>query len=145
MDQKPPLHVFEIDSSILPDFSAGTPQQKCAITAIANAEMIAYYTKRVIERRELPAEIAILVLNADDVHGTLLAEVFMPDHKNSTEREQGKDFFMGGILPRDILGQVIGKISIEAATRLCDMHEIPVVVIDHGTAVVFPAPDFGSR
>lgn len=80
-----------------------------------------------------------MILNVDDVHGGPLADALMPGHNWQEIRDCGEVPFARGLAMRDGIQNAISAFDEEAATKLKDMTDVAVVVVDRGVAEVFVA------
>lgn len=114
-------------------------KHNCRNTLKLNADRVDHFKRRLVER-EMTADQAVIVLvNVDDVHGGPLAEVLMPGHNWQEVRDQGEIPFARGLAMREGIQEALDAFDKEAATKLQNMTDVAVVVIDHGVAEVFAA------
>lgn len=115
-------------------------KENCRFTVEAETERIAKFTRRFRERGLTPQEALIALANVDDPHGAIFAGVVMPGHDWQAYRDQGMTPYACGIVLAEGMHNFLGQIDPEAAAKLGEMTDLSVVVIDHGVAQVFPAP-----
>ena len=81
----------------------------------------------------------IVILNVDDVHGGPLANALMPEYNWQEIRNRGEIPFARGLAMREGIQEVLDIFDKEAATKLQNMTDVAVVVVDHGVAEIFVA------
>ncbi|SRR6266568_779549 len=135
----------EIDGNLVLDdpdalaFARAVEKQNCRGTLDMNADRVAHFKNRLVERGLTPQEVVITVINVDDPHGAVLAEALMPGHDWQAYRDRGEVPFARGLAGREGVQGFLDAIDEEAATKLRDMTDPSVVVVDHGVAEIFPA------
>lgn len=112
---------------------------RCRYTFDMNVDRIAHFKRRSTELGKTPDEVVIVILNVDDDHGGPLAEVLMPNTNWQEFRDRGEVPFARGLANRKGIQGALWHIDREAAEKLMLMDELAVIVVDHGTADVFPA------
>lgn len=111
----------------------------CKNTLELNADRVAHFKNRLVERGMTPDQAVIVLLNVDDVHGGPLADVLMPGQNWQEIRDKGEVPFARGLAMRDGIQEALGAFDKDAAKRLKKMTKVSVVVVDHGVAEVFSA------
>lgn len=114
-------------------------KHNCRHTLDLNAERVAHFKQRVIERGMSASEVVTVLINVDDAQGRPLADALMPGFNWQEIRDRGEIPFARGLAERAGVQGFLDAIDQEAATKLQEMVEVAVVVIDHGVAEVFPA------
>ncbi len=114
-------------------------KHNCKNTLDMNAERVIHFKKRHAELGKTPDDMVIIILNVDDAHGAQLADVLMPGYDWQSVRDQGAVPFARGLAGRDGIMETIGTFDKDAASKLREMSEVAVVVVDHGVAEVFTA------
>lgn len=117
----------------------GIGKVNCEATLRMNADRIPHFKRRVAERGMNPSEVAILVFNADDRHGSQMLDIMFSGHDWQAMRDRGEIPFGRGIGYREVLVELVEQFDKEAAEKLRTMQELVVLVVDHGVAEVFPA------
>ena len=145
MSDQPRATVREIDGQLVlddPDDLAVmrvVSKHNCRGTLEMNADRVEHFKKRLAERNLTAKDAVIVLLNVDDANGKELAEVLMPGHNWQEYRERGEVPFARGLAMREGIQGALKFFDQEAATKLQEMTEVAVVVVDHGVAEVFPA------
>ena len=111
----------------------------CRNTLELNADRVEYFKRRMTERGMTASDAVIVILNVDDVYGGLLADVLMPGFDWQEIRDRGEIPFARGIAMREGIQEALGAFDKETATKLRDMTDAAVVIVDHGVAEVFAA------
>jgi hypothetical protein len=111
----------------------------CQKTLQLNIDRVTHFKHRFAERKLQADESVIVVLNADDVHGNELAAVLMPDQNWQEIRDRGEVPFARGLAGRAFMQAALNAFDADAATKLLNMKQLAVVVVDHGVAEVFAA------
>lgn len=114
-------------------------KHNCKNTLEINADRVDHFRQRLAERGMTADQAVIVLLNVDDVHGGLLADVLMPGHNWQEIRDRGEVPFARGLAMRDGIQDALGTFDEDAATKLQGMTDTAVVVVDHGVAEVFAA------
>jgi hypothetical protein len=112
----------------------------CRRTLDMNMDRVAHFKRRAIERNMVSAEVVIVILNVDDVHGGMLAEVLMPGTNWQEFRDRGQTPFARGLATREGIQEILETFDREAAAKLRTMADLAVVVVDFGVAEVFAVP-----
>lgn len=112
---------------------------QCAKTLALNAQRVPHFVVRVAEKQLNIAEVVIVLINVDDVHGGPLADLLMPGHDWQSIRDQDQVPFARGLALRKGIQEALHLIDEEAALALQGMKNLPVVVIDYGVAQVYDA------
>ena len=144
-DDYPRAVVREVDGQLVlddPDAVAvihAVSKHNCKNTLELNADRVEHFKRRLAERGMTADQAVIVLLNVDDVHGGPLADVLMPGHNWQEIRDRGEVPFARGLAMRDGIQEALGAFDKDAATKLQDMTDVAVVVVDHGVAEVFAA------
>lgn len=111
-------------------------KHNCRLLFDANRERIDHF----IERARVlgQADVVIVILNVDDVHGGPIAELLMPGHDWQAYRDRGEIPIARGLAGRGGIEDAIRFFDEEAADKLRDMDALSVVVVDRGVAEVLP-------
>ncbi len=112
-------------------------KHNCRNTLELNADRVAHFKNRLVELGMTAEQAVIVLLNVDDVHGGPLAEILMPGHNWQEFRDQGEVPFARGLAMREGIQEALATFDAEAATKLQDMANVAVVVVDYGVAEVF--------
>jgi len=114
-------------------------EHNCRIRLEQQAERVRYFAQRLQDRGDDPAQIAIVLINVDDVHGRDIADQLMPGQDAMWQRfrEQGQTPFARGLAGREGIFRCVECLNPEQAIKMQALPGIVVVVIDHGTAAVF--------
>lgn len=137
--------VREIDGQLVLDdpialaVAQTVEKHNCRNTLDANADRVAHFKRRVTERGLTANDVVIMLLNVDDVHGGPIADLLMPGTNWQEIRDRGEIPFARGLADREGIQQALDLFDNEAATKLQEMDDIAVVVVDRGVAEVFAA------
>jgi len=132
------------DEEVLDDpdavaFIRGVAKANCKRTLQLSADRVAHFRGRIAALNLSWDDAVIILVNVDDIHGRLFADVLMPGHDWQPYRDRGEVPFARGLAPRKATERGIGIFDAEAAARLRDIQEVAVVVVDHGVAEAFVA------
>ena len=146
MSRKPRATVRKVDGHLVLDdpealaVIKAVEKHNCRNTLELNADRIAHFKQRLVDRNMSADEAVIVVINVDDIHGGPLADALMPGHNWQEIRDRGEIPFARGLVVRDGIRECLEHFDFEAATKLHKMTGTAVVVVvDHGVAEVFPA------
>lgn len=114
-------------------------KQNCKNTLEMNTDRVEHFKNRMMFRGMTPFEVVITLVNVDDIHGGPLADALMPDSNWQEIRDRGEVPFARGLAMRDGIQEILGTFDKEAATKLQNMTDLAVVVVDYGVAEVFTA------
>ena len=137
--------VREVDGQLVLDdpvavaVISAVEKHNCRNTLELNADRVEHFKRRLTERGMTPDQAVIVLLNVDDVHGGPLADALMPGHNWQEIRDKGEVPFARGLAMRDGIQEALGIFDKDAATKLKNMNDVAVVVVDHGVAEVFAA------
>lgn len=141
---EPRAFVQEIDGqAVLVDPDAmdvmrAVGKHNCINTLAMNADRVEDFKERVAIRDLAISEVVIVVLNVNDSNGAAIADALMPDHDWQAIRDRGEIPFARGLAGRAGIQGVLDLFDTQAAEKLRAMTGLAVVVVDHGTAEVFP-------
>ena len=105
----------------------------------ANADRIKHFKQRLMERSLTASDVVIVLVSVDDVHGGPLADALMPGTNWQEFRDRGEAPIARGLADREGIQGVLATFDEEAATKLQEMTDVAVVVVDRGVAEVFSA------
>ena len=137
--------VYKVDGKlVLDDPNAvavvhAVEKHNCHNTLEMNADRVKHFKNRLAERGMNAEQAVIVLLNVDDVHGGPLADFLMPGHNWQEIRDKGEIPFARGLAMRKGIQEALVAFDTEAATKLQDMTDVAVVVVDRGVAEVFAA------
>jgi hypothetical protein len=114
-------------------------KRNCRNTFELNADRIEHFKKRLVERGLTAKDMVITLINADDLHGSAIVDMLMPNFNWQEIRDRGEIPFARGLATRGSIQEAVEIFDQEAATKLRGMNDLAVVVIDHGVAEIFPA------
>lgn len=114
-------------------------QSNCLKTAEAFRERVEHFIRRVGERRDDPRTVVVVLAWVDDVAGSIIAEALMPGTDWQEQRDKGMRPYARGLAERGGIERFLAACRPAAAEALKAVPGLAVVVIDHGTAAVFPA------
>lgn len=136
--------VHEIDGQLVledPDALAvikALAKFNCRKTFELQADRVAHFARRIVERGALPDDLAIVLLNVDDV--PLLADMLMPNSSSAWQamRDAGQIPFARGLVDRAALHELVAQLDPEAGAKMTTAA-VAVVVMDHGVIEIFEA------
>lgn len=117
----------------------GVGKHECLATLNLNADRIAHFKRRVVEREMTSDQVVIVVAKVDDVNGGPIADVLVPRYNWQEIRDRGEIPFARGLARRAGIQELLNAFDHEAGAKLRGMTDVAVVVIDHGVAEVFVA------
>lgn len=144
-EEYPRAKVVEIDGQLVlddPDALAmiqAVGKHNCKGTLDMNADRVMHFKNRIEEKGLSSSDAVIVLLNVDDANGAMLADVLMPGFDWQEIRDRGEVPFARGLADRNGIQESLGFFDNDAATKLRDMTDVAVVVVDHGVAEVFAA------
>ena len=112
-------------------------KSNCRVTLDLNADRVSHFKRRMAERNYNGNDVVIVLLNADDTNGRVLADMLMPGHDWQQYRDRGEVPFARGLAGREGIQAALCVIDRDAANKLNAIQGVAVVVVDHGTAEVF--------
>ena len=87
----------------------------------------------------------IVLLNVDDEHGGVLADILMPGADWQVFRDQGQVPFARGLAERAGIQSAVESLDVEAGAELAAIQgEAAVVVMDFGVVGIFRASEAKS-
>ncbi len=116
-------------------------KHNCFITAQLNLERIIYFRRRIDERGDDPVATAIVVVNVDDSHGGIIADMLMPGTNWQEFRDRGEVPFARGLVGREFIQHALECFDTEAASNLKSVEGTAIVIVDHGVAEIFTLAD----
>ena len=116
-----------------------TSKQKCRETLELHLDRVEHFKRRFRKLGMTVNQAVIVVVNVDDVHGGILANILMPGYNWQKIRNQGGIPFANGLAKRDGIQAALETFDNKAAKKLQDMATLAVVVVDHSVAEVFQA------
>jgi hypothetical protein len=137
--------VHEVDGQLVlddPDAVAmmrAVGKHNCRAMLEANADRVEHFKRRLADRGLTASDAVIVILNVDDMHGGMIADILMPGFNWQEVRDRGEVPIARGLAMREGIQEVLGAFDTEAAEKLRGMTEVAVVVVDHGVAEIFPA------
>lgn len=151
-DDYPDAVVREIDGQLVLDDPAARgviaaveshnkkiAKKNCLETFKANADRVQHFKGRVAALGKSPADVVVVLINVDDVHGRDLSESLMPGQQAMWQqfRDQGQVPFARGLAERQSIQKCVGLIDPQVGEVMKGIKGLVAVVIDHGTAEVF--------
>jgi hypothetical protein len=140
---KPRATVREIDGELVlddPDALAvarAVAKHNCKATVDHQAERVAHFRQRVVDRNLEPSTVVIVLINVDDPVGGLLAESLMPGHDWGEYRDRGEVPYARGLAARDGIEKMVKTLDEDAGEKLAAIAGLAIVVFDFGTVEVF--------
>lgn len=107
----------------------------CRKTLADNYDRVTYFKRRMLRTS---GGMVIVLLNVDDVHGGPIARTLMStryDWQSLRSRENVP--YVRGLAVRDDIQKALDSFDKDAATKLQNIGDVAVVVVDHGVAEVF--------
>lgn len=142
--KQPRAVVREINGQIVlddPDAFAvamAVGKHNCKGTLEANADRVAHFKQRMVDRGLTGKEVVIVVVNVDDANGEVLAEALMPGQDWQAIRDRGEVPFARGLAAREGIREFVSLFDGDAERKMQEMaEEVVAVVVDHGVAEVF--------
>ena len=123
-------------------FIKGVERHNCRLTFEAQKDRVEHFKRRITELGKSPNEFVIVLLNVDDPHGRVLADILMPgqDAMWQSMREQGQIPFARGLASREPIEHAVTLLDAEIGEKLKGMKDkAAVVVMDHGVVEAFEA------
>jgi hypothetical protein len=117
-------------------------EYECKTLLERQRERVAHFARRLVERGDDPALVAIVVLCVDDENGAMIAEILMPGHDWDAIRARGEIPCARGLAQRDFCQLAVDDINAGAGERMRAIAGPVVVVVGYGTADAFPAEAF---
>lgn len=113
-------------------------KHNCRTLLEMNADRIKHFRQRAVDLGYTDKQVCIAILNADDAHGRILADMSMPRHDFQQYRDRGELPVARGLVTRDGMEAALSTFDDQAAVKLQEFEGLAVVVVDHGVAEVFP-------
>ncbi len=138
--------VREVDGQLVlddPDALAvikAVERHNCRNTYEQQKERVEHFKRRISELGKSPKDVVIVLLNVDDRHGRMLADVLMPgqDAMWQSMRDQGQVPFARGLAAREPIEKAVAMLDEEIGEKLKAMKDrVAVVVMDHGVVEAF--------
>lgn len=101
-------------------------------------DRVEHFKNRITEKEMDPTTVVIVLINVDSPYGGEIAEVLMPGHDWQQYRDQGQIPFARGIVMKEDMIEMIALFDKEASEKITKIESVPVVVIDHSVAEIFP-------
>jgi len=103
-------------------------------------ERIKYFAARITQRGLNTNDAVIVLIGVDDVNGRPIVDHLMPgmDQMWQSFRDKGQKPFARGIVLRKEVEELLEFIDKDTSIILKEYNDIAVVVIDSGTADIFP-------
>jgi hypothetical protein len=142
---EPMAVVREIDGQLVLDdplaeaIFCAVGKVSCKATLEMNLDRVLHFKRRMTERKLTPGDAVIVLVNVNDVHGSFLADMLMPGTDWQQIRDRGEIPFARGLAVKAGIQEFLEAFDEDAASKLKEMTEAAIVVVDHGVAEVFPA------
>lgn len=142
-DNESAARVEEIDGKpVLIDPAAiglikAVAKSNCKVTHDLQIDRIKHFKNRMVELKSDPAEVLIIIANADDVHGSVIANALMKGFNWKEIRDRGEIPFARGLALREPIQEMLALFDPEAAEKLEKTQGVAVVVVDHQVAEIF--------
>ena len=137
-DGYPRAVVREVKGQMVLDDPDAVGKENCKNTLKMNADRVEHFKRRISERGMTADQVVIVVIKVDDVHGGPLADALMPGYNWQEIRDRGEVPFARGLAVRKGILGALDLFDKEASEKLRGTKGVAVVVIDYGTAEVFP-------
>lgn len=143
---EPRARVREIDGQLVlddPDALAmikAVARHNCRLTFENQVERVAHFKSRIAEKCLSPNDVVIVLLNVNDSHGKMLADILMPgqDAMWQSMRDEGQIPFARGLAGREGIETTIATLDQEIGKKLRAMKDkVAAVVVDHGVVEAF--------
>lgn len=113
-------------------------KHNCQRMLDANADRIEHFKRRIVESGHSPKDVVIVLLNVDDSHGAILADLLMPGQDWQAYRDRGETPVARGLAGRIGILASLEIFDTAAATKLRNAPDaLGVVVVDCGVAEVY--------
>ncbi len=141
-EDQPPYAIVKNGKIVLIDPTAHALMQavnkhNCENTYLAQLDKINHFKNRITEKELDPQSVVINIIHVDARYGFEIAEMLMPGHDWQQYRDKGEEPFASGISLKEGIIEIIATFDKEAAEKLKQMKEIPVVVINYGVVEIF--------
>lgn len=113
-------------------------KSNCENTYLNQIERVRHFKNRIAEKELDPKSVVIVLINVDSPYGGEVAEIIMPGHDWQQYRDNGQIPFARGLAMKEGVTELIATFDKEAAEKITQMEQIPVVVMDHGVVEIFP-------
>ncbi len=113
-------------------------KSNCENTYLAQIDRMQHFKNRIAEKQLDPKSVVITLINVDSLYGTEIAEALMPGHDWQQYRNRGETPFARGLAMKDGMVDMVATFDKEAAEKITNMQEVPVIVIDHNVVEIFP-------
>jgi hypothetical protein len=120
-------------------------KENCKNIFTLQKDRVEHFKKRMIEQGLSSEEAVIVLINADDVHGSDIAEHLMPGTDWQAMRDKGEIPFARGLATKEGLVGILKLFDKEASKKLQKMTSTAVVVVDHGVAEIFDADNSDNK
>jgi hypothetical protein len=142
--------VIDVDGQLVlddPDALAvmrAVAKHNCRKTLLAQAERVRHFERRMSVLGVPAKDAVIVVINADDRHGRVIADMLMPGHDWSEIRARGELAYARGLAGRLGMTSVVESMDLEEGIKLRAFDGACVVVMDHGHVAVFDVKELGK-
>ena len=113
-------------------------KSNCESTYLAQIERVQHFKNRIAEKKLDPKTVVITLINVDSPYGYEIAEALMPGHDWQQYRDKGEIPFARGLAMKNGMIEMIALFDKEASEKINKIEGVPVVVVDHSVAEVFP-------
>lgn len=143
----PPAVVREINGQLVLDdpmavaMIQAVQKENCKNVFIAQKDRVEHFKNRMTQKGLSSEDAVIVLINADDVHGSDIAEILMPGTDWQAFRDEGEIPFARGLATKKGLVGILEMFDKEASEKLLRMTSTAVVVVDYGVAEVFRVDD----
>ena len=112
-------------------------KSNCENTYLDQMDRIQHFKNRITEKKLDPETVVITVINVDSLYGAEIAEALMPGHDWQQYRDKGEVPFARGLAMKEGMVERIAFFDKEAAEKIKQTIEIPVIVMDYNVVEIF--------
>ncbi len=112
-------------------------KSNCENTYLSQADRIQHFKNRINEKMLDSRDFVINVINVDSPYGCEIAEILMPGHDWQQYRDKGETPYARGLATKEVMIKLISSFDQEAADKIIQMEQIPVIIIDYGVVEIF--------
>lgn len=112
-------------------------KSNCENTYLNQIDRIQHFKNRIAEKQLNSKSVVINVINVDSLYGNDIAEALMPGHDWQQYRDKGEAPFARGLAMKEGMIKMIATFDKEAAEKIKQMKNVPVIVMDHNVVEIF--------
>ncbi|MEK7059307.1 MAG: hypothetical protein AAB971_00945 [Patescibacteria group bacterium] len=145
VNEEPSATVTEVDGQLVLEdpvavaFVRAVEKHNCESLLLDNTERVEHFKRRADELGRSQADTVITLINVDDQHGSVLADILMPGEDWQAFRDRGETPVARGLAQREGIQAFLEAMDAEAAEKLKASDQLSVVVVDRGVAEIYSA------